>query len=154
MKRQIKSVGTFQGQGRLGQRDAPGIGVGVEIFVALLAERLIPPGLIVAQNVKRSPVGAHRDFATGWYCRVPVTEADPIVEQPERDVHAVIKGCIALQYDAHLGMPVADNSLLAPRLLPAAVRRGPMDARDRAVMRLGLTHEIEPKIRRREDLLP
>ena len=153
MKRQVQPISAFEGQGRLGQRDASGISMGVEIFVPLLAERLIPPGLIIARHMKRGPVCAHRDFATDWYCRVSVAESDPLVEQPERDVNATTIGCIALQSDRHLGMVVADRSLFAPRLLPVRVGRPAIDARDGAVMRLGLTDEIKTQSRRRQDRL-
>jgi hypothetical protein len=46
---------------------------------------------------------------------------------------------------------VADSPLLAPRLLPAGIRRPSIYARYGAVMRLGLTREIKAQVRRRQD---
>src|SRR3982074_97325 len=153
MKRKVEPVYAFEGQGRLGKCDPSGVRVCVQIFVTLLAQRLIPPGLIVAQRMKGGPVCADRDFATGWNCRIPVAKSDPVVEQSERDGNAAISWCIALQPDRHLGMLVADGSLLPPRLLPAGVRRPSIHARYGAVMGVGLTNEIETQIRWRQDRL-
>src|SRR5258708_3285729 len=140
-----------EGAGALGQRAASGVSMRVKIFIALLAQRLMPPSHVIAEGVKRGSVRAHRDFAAGRNIFVAIAESQPLVEDPEGNLDALGEWRVTLELYYHLGMPIANHSFLTPRLLPTRVGRAAIDARDGAVMGLVFTAELTTQIRLRGD---
>src|SRR3546814_6667411 len=60
MEAQIKAVVAFQRQRGFGERDAPRVGLFIEIFVAFLPQPLVPPRLPGADGAELAVVGGHR----------------------------------------------------------------------------------------------
>jgi hypothetical protein len=110
-----------QGQRRLGQGDPAGVGLLVEVLVALLAQALVPPGVIGSDRLELGALVGDRDRLAGRGSRVGVAEAQAVIEQPEGDVETLVQRRVAGQRDASVRMVVADDPLLAPGLLPRRV---------------------------------
>ena len=145
----MQPVVAAQRQRRLRERDPPGVGLCVQILVTVLPECLVPPRLVRTDRPEFSTVTRDSHRLRSRKRRVAVTEADAIVEQPEDHADTPVERGIAQQRHREFGMTIADDALLAPRLLPGRVSRGAPGDGQRHEAGVAVTGKTQRQRRRR-----
>src|SRR3546814_9862083 len=81
----------------LGERAAPRVALLVEIFVAVDAERLVPPRPIGADGAELAVVGGHRHRLPCRNARIVIAKAEAVVEQAKGHADRLAERGIARQ---------------------------------------------------------